>query len=115
RCPPSLPCLPLRPFERGLAASRAAISLARMSWVKVLITSLEQTPPPARSAHRPLLTTPGLDIRRACRMLGRPHGSERSQKLRPSRGTRISPGREDLRFSGKSIDQLNAAAFSRAH
>jgi hypothetical protein len=78
RRPVSLLRLPPRPFPRRLPAMLAAIALARLSRMKALLASLQQTTPgPGGTPRPPGQSFPSASLLifgMACRTLGRAHG-----------------------------------------
>ena len=99
RVPVSLLGFPPRPGPRRLPALLAAIALPRMSRVKALFTSFEQTPPGPWPARRPFAPAALLIFGMACSTLGRAQGRSLLPEALPRRGLHSSPGRS--RSSGK--------------
>ena len=89
--------LPPRPGPRRLPAPLTAVALLRPSRLKVLLASLEQTPPGPRSttlSARPTLPPAALLIfEMACSTLGRAQGRSLLPEALLRRGSHSSPGR----------------------
>ena len=101
--PVSLLGFPPRPGPRRLPALLAAIALPRMSRVKALFTSFEQTPPGPWPARRPFAPAALLIFGMACSTLGRAQGRSLLPEALPRRGWHSSPGRS--RSSGQLRNQ----------
>jgi len=97
--PVSLLGFPPRPGPRRLPALLAAITLPRMSRVKALFTSFEQTLPGSWPAHQPFASAALLIFGMACSTLGRAQGRSLLPEALPRRGLHSSPGRS--RSSGQ--------------
>ena len=102
--------LPPRPCPRRLPARLAAIALPRMSRVKALFTSFEQTSPGPWPARRPFASAARLIFGMACRTLGRAQGRSLLPEALPRRGWHSSPGRS--RSSGQ-YEIINSIAKIR--
>jgi len=113
RRPVTLLCLPARPCPRRLPAPLAAIALTRLPRAETPFTSFQQTTPGARQPSRPFPPGAFLISRLACRILGRAHGSDGSQKLLPWRGKRSSPGRRQASGSARELHRKPTRAPGR--
>jgi hypothetical protein len=100
---------PPRPGPRRLPALLAAIALPRMSRVKALFTSFEQTPPSTRPARHPFAPAALLIFGMACSILGRAQGRSLLPEALTGRGLHSSPGAPDLPINAKSTTLLRVA------